>query len=197
MAFTHTVAHRAATVNTPATRSKNEFATSVTVGLRPLRQPVRRSARRRRGRGRCHPRATPRSRFSTPRLHGRRPRRRPPRQQNTLVVWIHHHRRRPQPRRPHSQRPTIRSIHQCLPQTASPLDRPSSTLAHDADLISLNRTRRAGKYRMRAKSIRRVTPIRRLRRKPVIPLRSARSAQDCSAPAPMSNLVSAGPPRVR
>jgi len=29
MTFTHTVAHRAATVNAPATSSKNEFATSV------------------------------------------------------------------------------------------------------------------------------------------------------------------------
>jgi hypothetical protein len=35
MAFTHTVAHRAATVNAPATSSKNEFATSVTVGATP------------------------------------------------------------------------------------------------------------------------------------------------------------------
>jgi hypothetical protein len=33
MAFTHTVAHRAATVNAPATSSKNEFATSVDIAL--------------------------------------------------------------------------------------------------------------------------------------------------------------------
>jgi hypothetical protein len=35
MAFTHTVAHRAATVNAPATSSKNEFATSVTARSTP------------------------------------------------------------------------------------------------------------------------------------------------------------------
>jgi len=45
MAFTHTVAHQAATVNTPATSSKNEFATGVAVGSTPNRHYTFRNTR--------------------------------------------------------------------------------------------------------------------------------------------------------